>query len=72
MVFFAALAVSMAGLADAMRDIATGTAYVVWISIGAVATVAYATLVDGEPMSGVKLALLVGIVVCVIGLKVLD
>lgn len=71
-VFFAALAVSMAGLAYAMRDIATGTAYVVWVSIGAVATVAYATVVDGEPISAAKLALLIGIVVCVIGLKVLD
>lgn len=71
-VFFIALAVSMAGLGYAMREIPTGTAYVVWVGIGAVATVAYAMVVDGEPTSVAKVALLVGIVGCVAGLKATD
>lgn len=71
-VFFAALAVSMGGLGYAMRDIPTGTAYAVWVGIGAVTTVAWAMLVDGEPASVAKVALLAGIVGCVIGLQALD
>ena len=71
-VFFIALAVSMAGLGYAMREIPTGTAYVVWVGVGGVATVAYAMLVDGEPISVVKVMLLLGIVACVVGLKALD
>lgn len=71
-VFFAALIVSMAGLAHAMREITTGTAYVVWVGIGAVATVAYGMLVDTEPISVARVLLLLGIVGCVGGLRVLD
>lgn len=41
-VFLAALALSMSGLALAMRDISVGTAYAVWVGIGAVLTVVYA------------------------------
>ena len=68
-VFFFALTISMGGLAYAMRTIPTGTAYVVWVGIGAVATVGYAMLVDGEPVSAAKLVLLTGIVACVAGLQ---
>lgn len=72
LVFFVALAVSMGGLGYAMREIPTGTAYAVWVGIGAVTTVAWAMLVDGEPASVAKVALLAGIVGCVIGLQALD
>jgi quaternary ammonium compound-resistance protein SugE len=70
-VFGAALVLSMAGLAYAMRDLPVGTAYAVWVGIGAVVTVAYAMAVGDEAVSLVKLALLTGIVGCVVGLKVL-
>jgi quaternary ammonium compound-resistance protein SugE len=70
--FFAALALSMAGLAWAMRDIPTGTAYAVWVGIGAALTVGYAMVFGGEPASLLKVLLILAIVGCVIGLKVLD
>ena len=70
-VFAVALALSMAGLAYAMRSIPLGTAYAVWVGIGAVLTVVAAMAFDGEPVSIARLALLGGIVVCVVGLKLL-
>jgi quaternary ammonium compound-resistance protein SugE len=71
-VFVVALVLSMGGLAYAMRDLPVGTAYVVWVGIGAVLTVAYAMVTGTEPVSVVKMLLLAGIVGCVIGLKALD
>ncbi len=70
-VFVVALALSMVGLAYAMRHISVGTAYVVWVGIGAVLTVAYAMATGTEPVSVVKVLLLAGIVGCVVGLKLL-
>ncbi len=68
--FVVALALSMAGLAIAMRELPVATSYAVWVGIGAVLTVAYAMLAGDEPASVVKLLLLAGIVGCVIGLKI--
>jgi quaternary ammonium compound-resistance protein SugE len=70
--FFVALALSMAGLAWAMRDIPTGTAYAVWVGIGAALTVGYAMVFGGETASILKVLLVLGIVGCVIGLKALE
>lgn len=71
-VFGVALVVSMAGLAYAMRELPTGTAYAVWVAIGASLTVTYAMATGTEAVSLVKILLLLGIVGCVVGLKVLD
>jgi quaternary ammonium compound-resistance protein SugE len=71
-VFLVALALSMAGLAFAMRSIPLGTAYAVWVGIGAVLTVIYAMATGAEIFSITKVALLGGIVICVIGLKLLE
>ena len=71
-IFLVALALSMAGLAFAMRTIPLGTAYAVWVGIGAVLTVIYAMVTGGEAASVAKVVLLGGIVVCVIGLKLLE
>ena len=68
-VFFVALTLSMGGLGYAMRDLPVGTAYAVWVAVGAVLTVAWAMATGGEPVSAVRLALLAGIVGCVVGLK---
>ncbi|GAB2458834.1 quaternary ammonium compound-resistance protein SugE [Conyzicola lurida] len=68
-VFGVGLVLSMAGLAFAMRDISTGTAYAVWVGIGASLTVLYAMFFGGEPASVVKILLVLGIVACVVGLK---
>jgi quaternary ammonium compound-resistance protein SugE len=69
-VFLGALAASMAGLAYAMTGIALGTAYAVWVGIGAALTAGYAMVSGQEPVSVVRLLLLAGIVGCVVGLKV--
>ena len=71
-VFGGALLLSMGGLAFAMRDISTGTAYAVWVGIGAALTVAYAMVFGAEPTSLIKILLLLGLVGCIIGLKLVD
>jgi len=70
-IFLIALVLSMTGLAIALRDLPTGTAYAVWVGIGAVLTVAYAMAFDGEPVSILRVVFLAGIVGCVVGLKVI-
>ncbi|SMG40611.1 DMT family transporter [Agreia pratensis] len=70
-IFVGALVLSMAGLAYSMRDIPVGTSYAVWVGIGAALTVGYAMFFGGEGVSVVKLLLVLGIVSCVVGLKVL-
>ena len=70
-VFVVALVLSMVGLAYAMRELPVGTAYAVWVGIGAVLTVVIAMVSGEEPVSVVRLLLLAGIVGCVVGLKVL-
>lgn len=72
MVFGVALVLSMAGLAVAMRSIPIGTAYAVWVGIGAALTVLYAMVFGGEPASLLKVLLILGLVGCVIGLKLVD
>jgi quaternary ammonium compound-resistance protein SugE len=69
--FIVALTASMAGLAYAMRSIPLGTAYAVWVGIGAVLTVGYAMATGAESVSLVRILLLGGIVGCVVGLKLL-
>ncbi|MGX9670839.1 DMT family transporter [Mycobacterium sp. HM-7] len=68
-VFAVALVASMAGLAYAMRDLPVGTAYAVWVGIGAVLTVVYAMATGDEPASLLKAAFLVMIIGGVVGLK---
>ena len=68
-VFFVALAGSMAGLAYAMRGIPIGTAYAIWTGLGAALTVTYAIVWGGESASVLKVLFLAGIIACVVGLK---
>jgi quaternary ammonium compound-resistance protein SugE len=68
-VFAITVILSMCGLAYAMRDLPTGTGYAVWVGIGAVGTVLYATLTGAESLSALKALFLAGIVACVVGLK---
>lgn len=68
-VFGVTLILSMGGLALAMRDISTGTAYAVWVGIGASLMVAYAMITGDEQFSIVRVLLILGLVGCVVGLK---
>jgi quaternary ammonium compound-resistance protein SugE len=71
-VFGVALVLSMAGLAIAMRDLPVGTSYAVWVGIGAVLTVVYAMLTGAESASLIKVLLMLGVVGCIIGLKLVS
>ncbi|MGR7025237.1 DMT family transporter [Geodermatophilus sp. URMC 62] len=68
-VFLVGIVGSMLGLAFAMRSLPIGTAYAVWVGIGAALTAGYAMWSGEEPVSAVRVLLLLGIVGCVIGLK---
>ncbi|QCX28748.1 DMT family transporter [Nocardioides jishulii] len=68
-VFGVAVTLSMVGLAYAMRTLPVGTAYAVWVGIGASLTVAWSMATGDEPFSVVKLLLIAGLIGCVIGLK---
>lgn len=68
-VFAVALVASMAGLAVAMRTLPVGTAYAVWVGIGAVGTAVFGMLYLGEPVTVVRLCCLLLIVAGVVGLK---
>jgi quaternary ammonium compound-resistance protein SugE len=69
LVFLGAIVASMAGLAYAMRTLPIGTAYAVWVGIGAVLTVVYAMAAGEESVSPLKIVFLFMIIGGVIGLK---
>ena len=69
MVFFVALAISMAGLGWAVRTIPIGTGYAVWTGVGAALTVIYAMITGAEPVSAIRILLIGGIIASVVGLK---
>lgn len=67
--FVVLLAGSMYGLARAAETIPIGTAYVVWVGIGAIGTVAVGAF-RGEPLTAARLGFLALIVVGVAGLQI--
>lgn len=71
-VFLVTMTVSLFGLGYAMRTLPPGTAYAVWTAIGAALTVAYAMITGTEPASLLRIGLLLGLVGCVVGLKLVS
>jgi quaternary ammonium compound-resistance protein SugE len=71
-VFLVAMALSMAGLAYAMTDLPTGTAYAVWVGIGASLTVLWGIVTGKERATAARSLLLLGLVGSVVGLKVVS
>lgn len=69
-VFGVALVASMAGLAWAMTSIPTGTAYAVWVGIGATLTVLWGFVTRQDRPTLARILLLVLLVGSVVGLKV--
>ena len=67
--FGVAIVLSMAGLSYALRTIPIGTGYAVWVGIGAALTVAWAMAFGDESVSVVKILLILGLLACVVGLK---
>ena len=71
-VFVVALVLSMLGLSFAVKTLPTGTAYAVWVGIGAALTVIYGMVTGSEPANLARILLIAGLVGCVIGLKLVD
>lgn len=70
--FLVSLAGSMAGLAWAMRTLPTGTAYAVWVGVGATLAVLWGFRTKQERPTVVRVLLLGLLVGSVIGLKVVS
>ncbi|MBT2593876.1 multidrug efflux SMR transporter [Arthrobacter sp. ISL-72] len=68
-IFAVTAALSMSGLGTAVKTIPLGTAYAVWVGIGAALTVGWAMATGVEPASPLKLLFIAGIVGCAAGLK---
>ncbi|WP_294120715.1 multidrug efflux SMR transporter [Sphingomonas sp.] len=67
--FLVSVAISMALLELASRNIPMGTAYAVWGGIGAVGTVMVGMAFFDEPTTTLRLLLILGIVACIAALK---
>lgn len=68
--FAVALLVSMAGLAWSMRTLPAGTAYAVWVGIGATLTVVWGFATRQERPTVARVGLLLLLVASIVGLKV--
>lgn len=68
-VFIVALIISMTGLSFALKTLPVGTAYAVWVGIGAALTVIYGMVSGDEPVNFARIALIAGLVLCIVGLK---
>jgi quaternary ammonium compound-resistance protein SugE len=64
-----AMIASVALLGTAMKTLPVGTAYAVWVGVGAVGTVILGIVLFGEPADALRLASVGLIVVGIIGLK---
>lgn len=69
--FVVCIILSFGLLQEAQKTIPLGTAYAVWVGIGAVGTIAVGVWLGFESLSLARGALLAGLVGCIIGLKVL-
>ena len=67
--FLGAAALSLWLLETASRSIPMGTAYIVWVGIGALGTVIVGIAWYGEAASLPRLLLMLGVVACIAGLK---
>jgi quaternary ammonium compound-resistance protein SugE len=71
LLFVGALAASMAGLSYAVGHIPLGTAYGVWVGIGALGTAVYGMLALGDAVTVARVVCLLLIVTGAVGLRVL-
>jgi len=65
----AAMLVSLWLLGIAMNTLPVGTAYTIWVGIGAVGTVLLGILLLGEPVSAVRLISVALIIAGIVGVK---
>lgn len=69
--FLVCVTLSMGLLERASRAIPMGTAYAVWVGIGAVGTLAVGILAFDEPLGLARVLLVLALVACIAGLKAL-
>lgn len=67
--FLVSVSLSMALLEYAGRTIPLGTAYAIWAGVGAAGTALVGIWFFAEPASVPRLLLLVGLIGCIVGLK---
>lgn len=65
----AAMVASVALLGLAMRSLPVGTAYAVWVGVGAVGTVVLGIVLFGDPVNPVRMVSVALIVAGIVGLK---
>ena len=68
--FLAVLTGSMLALAQAAQTIPLGTAYGVWVGIGAVGAAVVGIVVHGDPATPARVAFLALLILAIVGLKV--
>ena len=71
-VFVVGMALSMLGLGYATKTLPIGVAYAVWTGIGVIATATFSMATGAEPASIAKVLLLIGLVGCIAGLRVVS
>jgi quaternary ammonium compound-resistance protein SugE len=69
--FLGSVTLSMGLLEVASRESPMGTAYAVWAGIGALGTVAVGILFFGEPLGLARSLLVLGLIGCIVGLKLI-
>lgn len=65
----AAMAVSLGLLAIAMKSLPVGTAYAVWVGVGAVGTVILGIVLFDEPVNAMRIGSVALIIAGLVGLK---
>ena len=68
-VFLIGVVLSLGGLSYAMMHLPTGTAYAVWVGIGATLTVVWALVTGKEAATLGRIVMLLLLIGCVVGLK---
>ena len=71
-VFVIAILLSMLGLGYATKTLPIGVSYAVWTGIGVIATATFSMATGAEPASLVKILLLIGLVGCIAGLRIVS
>jgi quaternary ammonium compound-resistance protein SugE len=61
--------ISIGLLGFAMKSLPVGTAYAIWVGIGAIGTVVFGIMLFGDPASTLRIASLALIVAGIVGLK---
>ena len=67
--FLVSVTLSMGLLELAARTIPMGTAYAVWGGVGALGTVLVGMIWFGEPITSIRILLILGLIACIVGLR---